>query len=121
MSPKTQAPPKFIMDDVKLLFNDLSNPETSVKFNPPERANRATIQGNVNPPPVTWTWADQAARLAQIVTQDDVSKYGIQTDKNVLFQLTNENPIVWQPVQIGTTATWTWTNVNARNAEKVTT
>jgi hypothetical protein len=121
-SPATtgQAEPQFIMDDVKLLFNDLTTPETGVKFNPPLRANPATIQGNINPPAITWTWADQAARQAQAVTQGDVGKYGIQTDTNILYRLTSATPLVWQPVQTGTTATWSWPNLAARTAQAVT-
>jgi hypothetical protein len=108
------------MDDVKLLFNDLTTPETGVKFNPPQRATQATIQNNIKPPAVTWTWADQSARQAQAVTQDDVGKYGIQTDANILFQVTSASPLVWQPVQIGATATWSWANLAARAAQPVT-
>jgi len=120
MSPNNRVQPQFIMDDVKLLFNDLTTPETGVKFNPPQRANPATIQGNIKPPAVTWTWADQPTRQAQVVTQDDLGKYGIQTDANILFQLTSAMPVVWQPVQIGTTATWSWANLAARTAQTVT-
>lgn len=121
MSPTNdQTQPQFIMDDVKLLFNDLTTPETGVKFNPPQRATQATIQNNIKPPAVTWTWADQSARQAQAVTQDDVGKYGIQTDANILFQVTSASPLVWQPVQIGATATWSWANLAARAAQPVT-
>jgi hypothetical protein len=120
MSANGPVQPQFIMDDVKLLFNDLTTPETNVKFNPPQRANLATIQNNIKPPAVTWTWANQSARRAQAVTQDDIGKYGIQTDANILFQLTSASPLVWQPVQIGTTATWTWANLAARTAQGVT-
>ena len=123
MSPTSgQTQPQFIMDDVKLLLNDLTAPETGVKFDPPLRANLATIQGNIKPPAVKWTWVDELARQKEVVTQDDVGKYGIQTDANILFQLTSAspNPVVWQPVQIGTTATWTWANLQARTLQKVT-
>ncbi len=121
MSPNVPVQPQFIMDDVKLLFNDLTAPETGVKFNPPQRANPASIQSNIKPPKLTWTWADQPARLALAVTQDDIGKYGIQTDVNVLFQLTSASPdpVVWQRVQIGTTATWTWSNVAERTSQSV--
>jgi hypothetical protein len=81
MSPNGQQP-QYIMDDVKLLFNDVTKPESGVAFNPPTRANLATIQSNINPPAITWTWADQSARLAQVVTQSDTGKYGIQSDAN---------------------------------------
>jgi hypothetical protein len=112
--------PQFIMDDIKLLFSDLSSPELGVKFNPPTRANPDTIQNNIHPPAISWPpWADQAARLGEPVTEGDIGKYGIQSDANMLFRLTSVKPTVWQPVQIGTTATWTWTNQAARLAEKV--
>ena len=90
---------QFIMDDVKLLFGDLTTPEAGVKFTPPLRANPATIQGKINPPAITWTWADEATRQAQPVTHDDIGKYGLQSDINVLFQLTSMTPLVWQPAQ----------------------
>lgn len=115
-----QTQPQFLMDDVKLLFNDLTTPETGVKFNPPLRSNSATIQNNIYPPKITWTWADQAARLALVINKEDVGKYGIQTDANILFRLTSAAPAVWQPVQAGTTATWTWANQAARAAQAVT-
>ncbi|MGZ2744460.1 hypothetical protein [Burkholderia stagnalis] len=111
---------QFIMDDVKLLFGDLTTPEASVKFTPPQRANLATIQGKINPPAITWTWADEVTRQAQPVAHDDVGKYGLQSDINVLFQLTSMAPLVWQPVQTGTTTTWTWANIAARTAQTVT-
>src|SRR5467141_379576 len=80
--------PQFIMDDVKLLFGDLTTPEMGVKFNPPSRANPATIQNNIGAPPTTsWTWADEGTRLAQVVSQNDVGKYGIQTSTNMLYRL----------------------------------
>lgn len=120
MSPNGQPQPQFIMDDVKLLFNDLTSPESGVKFNPPTRANPGTIQSNINPPAITWTWADQAARLGQVVTESDVGKYGVQSDANTLFRLTSATPPVWQAIQIGTTATWAWPNQAGRLAEAVT-
>src|SRR5262249_52749120 len=49
-------------------------------------------------------------------------KYGLQTDINTLFRLSSVSPkVVWQPVQNFTTATWTWPNAAARNAQPVTT
>jgi hypothetical protein len=113
--------PKFVMDDVKLLLNDLASPESGVKFSPPSRADVATIQSNIFPPAITWRWADEAARKAQSVGQPDLRKYGLQVDVNVLFRLTSAppDPIVWQPVPTGTTTTWTWVNQAARQAEKV--
>ncbi len=120
MSPNGQPQPQFIMDDVKLLFHDLTSPESGVTFNPPTRANPATIQSNIHPPAITWTWTDQAARLGLVVNQSDVGKYGLQSDANMLFRLTGATPPVWQPVQTGTTATWTWKNQAARLAEAVT-
>ncbi len=121
MSPaKGPAEPPFIMDDVQLLFRDLAAPEAGVRFAPPSRANPATIQSNINPPAVTWTWTNLAARQAQAVAQVDVGKYGLQTDANILFRLTSATPLVWQPVPTGTTSTWTWANLAARMAEVVT-
>src|SRR5438034_597663 len=116
-----QAQTQFIMDDIRLLFNDLTTPETGVKFSPPLRAISGTIQNSIKPQAtITWTWADQAARQTQVVTLDDVGKYGIQKDQNVLFRLASATPLVWQPIQTGTTATWTWANIAARTAQAVT-
>jgi hypothetical protein len=112
-----QTPAQFIMNDVKLLFSDLTTPETGVVFNPPSRANPATIRNNINPP--TWIWANQAARQSQIVTRDGVGNYGLQTDVNVAFQLSAANPAVWQPIQTGSNATWTWANLTARTKQVV--
>jgi hypothetical protein len=111
-----QTQPQFIMDDVKLLFNSLTTPETGVQFNPPSRANPATLQNNIHPPMITWTWKDPVARGNEKVTQGDLEKYGIETDTNILFRLTSVDPVVWQPVQTVTTPTWTWANLAARNA-----
>lgn len=129
MSPKATnghgaTPPKtptFIMDEVKLLFGDLTTPETEVKFEPPARSTPRSIQNSINPPQATWTWADQAARLAEVVVLQDVGKFGLQTDVNTMFELTNVDPVVWQPVQGFTIATWVWPNVAARNGQRVTT
>jgi hypothetical protein len=111
---------QFIMDDVKLLFNELTTPENSVRFDPPSRSNPATIQTIIHPPEIRWTWANQAARLAQNVTEDDLGKCGIQTDLNLLYELTRVIPLIWQAVQPGTNATWTWVNQAARMAQAVT-
>jgi len=112
--------PQFIMDDVKLLFGDLTTPETGVKFNPSTRATPATIQKNIGPSVTTsWTWANDATRLAQVVSQDDLGKYGIQTDTNMLFRLGSVSPPVWQTVQPSTTPSWTWFNKVARDAQLV--
>lgn len=121
MSPtnNSQEPP-FIMNDVQLLFDNLTAPEAGLRFAPPLRANPAIIQSNINPPALTWTWADLAARQAQVVAQVDIGKYGVQTDANTLFRLTNATPVVWQPVLTGTTLTWTWLNQAARMNEVVT-
>ncbi len=124
----TAQTPQFIMDEVKFLLGDVSTPESAVEFdsqpkiNPTsQRATPATIQNSINPPVATWTWVDQTARLAQTAIQDDLGKYGIQTDINSMFQLTSVSPIaVWQPVKAFTNATWTWINVVARNAQPVT-
>jgi hypothetical protein len=115
----SQPPAQLIMDEVKLLFNNLSAPESSVKFDPPSRANPATIQTNINPPALTWTWPNATARQAQVISTADVGKYGLQTDVNTLFQLVGESPVVWQPVHISAT-TWVWPNLAARNAQPVT-
>ena len=118
-SGSTQAQAQLIMDDVKLLFNSLSTPESNVTFDPPSRANPATIQANINPPALTWTWPNAAGRQAQSISMPDAGKYGLQTDINTLFQLTSVTPAVWQPVHI-TATTWTWPNLVARNAQPVT-
>ena len=107
------------MDSVKLLVSDITSPETAVKFVPPSRADSATIQNNIAPPAITWTWKDDAARQAQAVTLDDVGKYGYQADVNTQFRLTSVTPIVWQPFLTGTIATWTWKNATERVNEKV--
>jgi hypothetical protein len=109
----SQPQPQFIMDDVKLLFNDLTTPETGVKFNSP-------LKAGFNPPAITWTWPDETGRLAQSVTENDVGKYGIQADVNILFRLSSTDPSLWQPVQPGTPITWTWMNLAARTAQAVT-
>ena len=113
--------PAFIMDDVRLLFSDLTTPETQVKFSPPARANPSTIENTIHPPQATWNWADLAARMAQQVNQADLGKYGLQRDTSTLYRLVSLSPLRWEPVRDFTTASWTWPNVTARNAEKVTT
>ena len=129
MSPKPKAPrsgqhihvPKFVKDDIGFLFSDLTTPETSVKFDPPSRANPATIQRNIDPPAATWIWPDEAARRLHAVTSTDIGKYGLQSDIATLFKLIGVSPqSVWQAVQNFTQATWTWLNLTARLAEKVT-
>ncbi len=112
--------PPFIMDDVRLLFSDLTTPETQVKFSPPARANPSTIENAIQPPQATWTWADQVARLAQQVSQADLGKYGLQRDISTLYRLVSLSPLRWELVRDFTTASWTWQNVTARDAEKVT-
>src|SRR5437016_4348339 len=110
----TPTEPQFIMDSVKLLIGDVTSPETTVKFVPPSRANPATIQATIAPPKVTWTWANDAARTAETLHDEDIGKYGLQVDVNTLFRLTAITPkIVWQPFQTGTTSTWTWANISA--------
>lgn len=111
--------PQFVMSRVKLLVGEITSPEQAVKFDPPGRSDPATIQNTIAPPAITWTWANDAARLALTVTQDDVGKYGYQSDVNTQFKLTSVNPVVWQPFITGTIATWTWINAAARAAEKV--
>lgn len=112
--------PPFIMDDVRLLFSDLTTPETQVKFSPPARANSSTIEDAIRPPQATWTWADQAARLAQQVNQVDLGKYGLQRDTSMLYRLVSLSPLRWEPVRDFTKASWTWANVTVRNSEMVT-
>jgi len=109
------------MDDVKLLLSDLSSPESGVKFDPPARANTSTIENTIHPPQATWTWANQAARVAQQIEEIDLGKYGLQTDTSTLYRLVSLSPVRWQPVQDFTTASWTWPNVTSRNTEQVTT
>ncbi len=117
----TVESPPFIMHDVRLLFGNLTTPETTVQFNPPSRANPTTIQNNIHPPEATWNWANQSVRENQPVTAIDVGKYGLQADVNTLFRLSSVSPtIVWQPVQNFTIATWTWANLTARNAQPIT-
>jgi hypothetical protein len=112
--------PSFIMDDVRLLLSDLTSPESEVKFDPPARANPATIEDTIHPPQATWTWANEAARLGQQVGPGDLGKYGLQIDTSTLYRLASLSPLRWVPVRDFTKATWTWQNVTARNAEQVT-
>jgi hypothetical protein len=119
-SHRTAHVPPFIMDDVRLLFSDLTTPETQVKFSPAARANPSTIENTIRPPQATWTWADQAARLAQQVNQTDLGNYGLQRDTSTLYRLVSLSPLQWEPVQDFTKATWPWPNVTARNSEHVT-
>jgi hypothetical protein len=108
------------MDDVKVLLSSVTTPENEVNFNPPSRSNPATIKNSIGPPEATWTWADNTARDAQHVNQSDIGKYGMQTDTNTLFRLVSVSPLVWDPVQDFTSATWTWPNLSARNSQRVT-
>ncbi len=120
-SKRTDAASSLIMDSVKLLLSDLTTPETNVRFDPPGRANPASIQNTIHPPDTTWTWADETARDNESVDQTDVGKYGLQTDVNTLFQLSRVSPqVVWKPIYNFTTSTWTWANETARRAERVT-
>ena len=100
-APQAAASPAFIMDDVKLLFKNLSSPESGVEFTPPSRSSPSSIQASINPPAVTWTWADAPTRVVQAVTDMDIGKYGLQVDANILYQLVGSAPAVWQPAQIG--------------------
>jgi hypothetical protein len=119
-SHRAVSAPRFIMDDVRLLFSQLTSPETQVSFNTAGRADPSTIENTINPPQATWNWADQAARLAQQVTGTDLGKYGLQRDLGTLYRLANLSPLQWEPVRDFTNATWTWRNVTARNNEPVT-
>src|SRR5260370_37970517 len=89
----SNAPSQSVMDDVKLLLSELTIPEAPVRFDPPARATPVTIQNGINPPIVAWTWQGQAARLTQKLTQDDVGRYGLQTDSNALYKLTRVVPV----------------------------
>jgi len=124
MNNKAPHAPKFIMDDVKLLFGNLTIPETGVQFSPPSRATPGTIQNNIGTPVnKSWTWASPADRRNQSVSQDDIGKYGIQTDTNMLFRLGSVDTSgkgVWETVQPSTGVTWTWLNEAARAAQSVT-
>jgi hypothetical protein len=121
--------PPFIMTDVTLLFQQMSAPESDVTFNPPSRANSATVQSNISPP--TWIWATSTDRLACTtlvptsldpipipLTQDDAGKYGVQLDVNIAYQLIGVAPINWQPIRTGF-ATWVWTAQNPRSTQTV--
>jgi hypothetical protein len=119
-SPPRKHLPQFIMDDVKLLFSDLTTPETQVNFSTPDRANPSTIENTIHPPQATWNWADETARLAQQVAQADLGKYGLQLDTSTLYRLVSLSPLQWEPVRDFTKATWLWKNVTARNTEAVT-
>ena len=112
--------PPFINTDLKLLLADLTSPEMPVKFDAPSRSTPGTIQSTINPPQSTWTWPTQAARDAEVVTDVDVGKYGLETDVNTLFRLASASPTpIWQPVQNFTNATWTWLNITARISQPV--
>jgi hypothetical protein len=114
------ADPQFVMDEVKLLVQDITTPETTVKFDPPARADTVSIQNTIAPPEISYRWANDAARLAEPVKDTDVGKYGYQIDVNTQFRLTSTKPVVvWQPFFTGTIATWTWANTAQRQAEKV--
>lgn len=120
-SGSTQQLPGFIDTEVKLLLSELTNPESQVKFDTASRSTPGTIQNTIDPPQATWTWANAAARTAELVTSIDVGKYGLQSDVNTLFRLASASPdAVWQAVRNFETATWTWLNITARLNEKVT-
>ena len=114
-----KSTPQFVMDNVNLLFRDLTTPEMEIKFNPPSRSDPSTIENSIHPPEATWTWADETARMAQPVNRNDLGKYGLQTDNKILFRLASVSPLVWKPVQDFTSATWTWPNLWARNTQPV--
>jgi len=112
--------PPLIETDLKLLLSEVTTPETQVKFDPPSRSDASSIQKTIHPPESTWTWANAAARAAEVVSAADVGKYGLQTDINTLFRLTTVSPgPAWQAVQDFTTASWTWLNVTARLNQQV--
>jgi hypothetical protein len=94
--------PAFVMDDVRLLFSQLTTPESQVRFDPPDRANPQSIEDTIRPPQATWDWADQAARLAQHVVVTDLGKYGLQRDTSMLYRLVSLSPVRW--ARCGTSA-----------------
>lgn len=112
--------PQFVQDDVRLLLSDLTSPEAPVKFSISDRADPSTIQNTIHPPQATWTWADAGARSAQVVDRSDLGRYGLQVDTGTLYRLRKVQPPHWSPVRDFTTATWTWPNQAARDAETVT-
>src|SRR5882762_3635920 len=106
---KPAKTPDDIMKDVTLLLQDLTAPETQVKFDVPSRSNPATIQNTIYPPAATWSWQDLDTRTNKesSLTQDDVGKYGIVESNHTLYKLLRIAPDVqWQAVQTFTDATW---------------
>src|SRR5262245_2520145 len=82
--------PPYIMDEVKVLLNDVTTPESTVEFDPQpktvattQRATPATIRNAINPP--VWTWKNKGDRDAQQVTSSDLGKVGYQKDIDTYF------------------------------------
>lgn len=49
--------------------------------------------------PHNWQWADQTARLAEVVTDSFlVDRVGLQVSDGTLWRLASTNPVVWAPV-----------------------
>jgi len=53
-------------------------------------------------PPFRWIWADEASRVAQSVTADDVAKMGWRQDNNAIYALVDTAP-TWAQVGGGST------------------
>jgi hypothetical protein len=112
--------PDFVMTEVKLLLGQLTTPETNVSFNTQSRADSNTIENSIGRlPEVAWTWADKDARDQQPVYENDIGRYGLQSDIQKIYRLVSLSPVRWQQVQDFTIATWTWRNQTARLAEVV--
>src|SRR5450631_2099210 len=108
------------MTEVKLLLGQLTTPETNVSFNTQSRADSNTIENSIGRlPEVAWTWADKDARDQQPVYENDIGRYGLQSDIQKIYRLVSLSPVRWQQVQDFTIATWTWRNQTARLAEVV--
>jgi hypothetical protein len=61
----------------------------------------ATSEADVHPLN-RWVWANEAARLATVVTADDVHKLGYQTDTGAYWYLAATGPVVWKSCEDAT-------------------
>jgi hypothetical protein len=61
----------------------------------------ATSEADVHPLN-RWVWANEAARLAEVVTADDVHKLGYQTDTGAYWYLAATGPVVWKSCEDAT-------------------